>query len=129
MPVKPLGFCCAFGDRGKLWATDTGHHAGGAHRSRAHPDLHNVGASFDQLARSLCGNHVARHDLRVRKRRPDQFDGPQGTSLVPMRGVDHEGVGAVIGEPLCPRSRITVDAHRDANHQAAVRVYGGVIDR
>ena len=108
----------------ELGPSDTRHHPSGAHRARADADLDDVGASLDQLAGAVGGDHVAGDDLGVGELGADGLDRPQRAGLVAVRGVDHEHVDTVADEFLGPSRRVAVDPHRDGHHQATVRIDG-----
>jgi hypothetical protein len=108
--------------RRELRPADTGHHPGGAHGAWPHAHLDDVRPRLDQVARALGGDHVASDQGHLRLQ---GADGPQGVDhpvLVPVRGVEHEGVHPGVEQPLRLRLDVTVDPHGCGDPQVA----GGV---
>ena len=81
-------------DGGELRATDSGHHAGGAHGARADADLDDVGTRLHQRADALGGDHVAGGDRDLRVERPHRLQRLHHPVLVAVRGVHDQDVDA-----------------------------------
>ena len=134
MGAERAGLGGALDDGGELRATNSGHHSGRAHRSRTDADLDDVGAGVDELARAMGGDDVAGDDRRVGGDAAHRFDRAQRALLVAVGGVDDENVDAHVAERFGLdvgagiRCR-SVDPNGDGDHQPAIGIDGGPVDR
>ena len=77
----------------ELGTADSRHHAGGAHRARAHPTLTTSAPAPTRSRTPVRGDHVARDDRDLPVDLPRRPERRQHPLLVPVGGVDDEGVG------------------------------------
>jgi pimeloyl-ACP methyl ester carboxylesterase len=115
-------FVRALDHRRELWAADTRHHASGAHRPWADPDLDDVGAGVDELSSAGGGHHVAGDDRRVGACGANGLDDLEHPRLMTVRGVDDERVDTHRHERRRATDGVGVDADRHGDEQLTLSV-------
>ena len=94
--------------------------------ARPDADLHRIDAELDQVARRICGRHVAGHDLCFRQSIAQGLHGIEHTLGVTVGGIDAQDVDLFLVELLSPLEKISGGPDRRTGQQAALVVLGGI---
>ncbi len=114
----------ALEDGGELRSADGRHHPRRAHRARPDPDLDDVGAGGDEVARALGRDDVAGDDRHLGVEGAHRAQGVDHLLLVAVGRVDDEHVSAGVEQVGGLGRDIAVDAHRGGDAKAVVGVDG-----